>query len=216
MTGAPRRTVTNVNIDNGKQSGDFGYKDNIHDHTNFAPRAGFVWNVNDSNNFTIRGGTGLYYTSPVSNMTFSPQLYSQMVTASFPNDGKPGFILDPTRGVNTYDQALAVLPAQSPRIISTSYKNPYTWQSSIGFQKQINGVTGLDMDITHYNEAPRHADDRSGTCSRSGHRLQQEPEFPAAQSRVYADRLLTSDGSRDQIDASLGLNRRLLAACRAA
>ena len=32
---------------------------------------------------SIRGGTGLYYTTPVSNMTFSPQIYSQMVTAAF-------------------------------------------------------------------------------------------------------------------------------------
>ena len=35
-------------------------------------------------------------------------------------------------------------PPQSPRIISPDYKNPFTWQSSIGFQKQINSVTGFE------------------------------------------------------------------------
>jgi hypothetical protein len=206
---SPPNVVTNViNIDNGKQSGDFGYKDNIHDHTNFAPRAGFVYNVNDSNNFTIRGGTGLYYTSPVSNMTFSPQLYSQMVTASFPNDGKPGFILDPTRGISTYDQALAVLPAQSPRIISTSYKNPYTWQSSIGFQKQLNGVTGLDMDLTHYNEYhdTRTIDPNLFFDPVTGYN--RNPSLGRPNPSYTQIAYFTSDGKRDQTMLSMGLNRR--------
>ena len=62
---------------------DFGYKDNIRDNTNIAPRVGFTYNVGGKNDLVIRGGTGLYYTTPVSNMTFSPQIYSQMVTAAF-------------------------------------------------------------------------------------------------------------------------------------
>jgi hypothetical protein len=206
---APPNIVTNViNIDNGKQSGDFGYKDNIHDHTNFAPRAGFVYNVGDSNSFTIRGGTGLYYTSPVSNMTFSPQIYSQMVTASFPNDGKPGFILDPTRGVSTYDQALAVAPPQSPRIISTSYKNPYTWQSSIGFQKQINSVTGLDVDLTHYNEYhdTRTIDPNLFFDPSTGYN--RNPSLGRPNPAYTQIAYFTSDGSRDQTALSMALNRR--------
>ena len=27
-----------------------------------------------------------------------------------------------------------------------------TWQSSIGFQKQINQVTGFEIDLTHFNQ----------------------------------------------------------------
>ena len=44
------------------------------------------------------------------------------------------------------------LPAQSPRVIAPDYQSPYTWQSSIGFQKQINAVTGFEVDLTHWNE----------------------------------------------------------------
>ena len=64
------------------------------------------------------------------------------------------FITNPTCGA-TADQFFAGhgrRPAQSPRIISPDYKNPYTWQSSIGFQKQMNSVTGIEADLTHYNE----------------------------------------------------------------
>ena len=69
---------------------DYGFKDNIRDNRNVAPRAGFSYNVGGNNDFVVRGGTGLYFTTPVSNMTFSPQIYSQMVTASFlpPASGK--------------------------------------------------------------------------------------------------------------------------------
>src|SRR6185312_1239688 len=137
---------------------DAGYKDGIRDNKNIAPRVGFTYNVGGKNDLVIRGGTGLYFTTPVSNMTFSPQIYSQMVTAAFlpPASGNCAngslFMTNPSCGVTTFAQAKAVAPAQSPRIISPDYKNPYTWQSSIGFQKQINSVTGLDVDLTHYNE----------------------------------------------------------------
>jgi hypothetical protein len=206
---SPPDVVTNtIPIDNGKRSGDFGYKDNIYDHTNVAPRAGFVWNVADSNSFTIRGGTGLYYTTPVSNMTFSPQLYSQMITASFPNDGKPGFILDPTRGVNTYDQALALNPPQSPRIISTDYKNPYTWQSSIGFQKQINNVTGLDVDLTHYNEYhdTRTIDPNLFFDPVTGYN--RNPNLGRPNPAYTQIAYFVSEGHRDGTQLSMALNRR--------
>ncbi len=207
---SPPNVVTNViTIDNGKTSGDFGYKDTIHDHTNFAPRAGVVWNVGGANSLTIRGGSGLYYTSPVSNMTFSPQIYSQMITASFPNDGRPDFILDPTRGVNTYSQALAVAPPQSPRIISPNYRNPYTWQSSIGFQKQINNVTGLDVDLTHYNEYhdTRTIDPNLFYDPATGYN--RPPSLGRPNPAYTQIAYFTSDGHRDQTQMSMGLNRRL-------
>ena len=102
----------------------------------------------------IRGGTGLYFASPVSNVTFSPQFYSQLVAATFVNNGRADFITNPTNGV-TADKVFSgavPLPAQSVRTIAPDFKSPYTWQSSIGFQKQINAVTGFDVDLTHWNE----------------------------------------------------------------
>jgi hypothetical protein len=206
---SPPDIVTNViPIDNGKVSGDFGYKDTIFDHKDIAPRAGFVWNVGESNSFTIRGGSGLYYTTPVSNMTFSPQIYSQMITASFPNDGKANFILDPTRGITTYDQALAVAPAQSPRIISPNYKNPYTWQSSIGFQKQINGVTGVEADVTHYNEYhdTRTIDPNLFFDPVTGYN--KNPSLGRPNPAYTQIAYFVSEGHRDQTALSMGLNRR--------
>jgi len=198
---------------------DFGYKDNIRDNTNFAPRAGFTYNVGGKNDLVIRGGTGLYYTTPVSNMTFSPQIYSQMVTAAFlpPASGfcpdGSAFITNPACGVTTYQQAKTAAPPQSPRIISPDYKNPYTWQSSIGFQKQINAVTGFEADLTHFNQYhdTRTIDPNLFYNPATGYNINPAAVngVPNRPNPAYTQiAYFVSTGRRDQTQLSTALNRR--------
>ncbi len=89
-------------------------------------------------------------------MTFSPQRLQPDGHRGVPASERPARTSSATRprrsGVTTFRQGTAPLPPQSPRIISPDYQNPYTWQSSIGFQKQINPVTGFEADLTHFNE----------------------------------------------------------------
>src|SRR5262249_53157944 len=115
---------------------------------------GFTYNAGGRNNLVIRGGSGIYFASPVSNVTFSPQLYSQLVSAQFVNDGRPDFVTNPTNGLTTADifSGRIKLPSQTVRSIAPDFKSPYNWQSSIGFQKQIDAVTGFDVDLTHWTE----------------------------------------------------------------
>jgi hypothetical protein len=131
-----------------------GFKTGIQDWNNLAPRVGFVYNVGARNDLTFRGGTGLFYSTPVSNVTFSPQVYNhnQMIAASFIYDGKPGFVQDPLRGYAPEDflDGTAPLPPQSPRTIDPNYELPYTWQSSVGFQKQLGPVMSVESDLTHW------------------------------------------------------------------
>ncbi len=96
----------------------------------------------------------MYYSIPDSNTTFSIQSFNgeRILVNSFPNDGRPGFIADPTRGV-TQDDILAgrvPLPAQGPRVIAHDYQMPSTWQSIVGFQKQIGSQLGVEADLTHW------------------------------------------------------------------
>ena len=126
----------------------------LRDLGSIAPRGGFSWNVGGTGNFVIRGGSGLYYSIPDSNTTFSIQSFNgeRILVNSFPNDGLPGFIADPTRG-RTPDDFLsgrAPIPAQSPRVIAHDYQMPSTWQSTIGFQSQIGSQIGIEADITHW------------------------------------------------------------------
>jgi hypothetical protein len=195
----------------GAGTNDYGYKTGIHDWKDFAPRAGFTYNVGGRNDLVIRGGSGLYFASPVSNVTFSPGVYSNLITATFPNDGRANFITDPTNGVpaSAFLNGTAPLPAQSPRVILTDFKNPYTWQSSIGFQKQINAVTGIEADLTHYNE---YRDTRSIDANlfynpATGYNALVSAGRPnPAYGQVLA---FTSDGHKDQTQISTGITRRL-------
>jgi hypothetical protein len=206
--------TTTIAINNGVQSGDFGYKTGMHDHRDVAPRVGFAYEAAPS--FVIRGGSGLYYTLPYSNLTYSQQVFSETITGSF-TPAKSGlcpngslFITDPTCSVTGGQifSGTVPLPAQSPRIISPDYRNPYTWQSSIGFQKQLNDRTSVEADLTHYNE---YRDGRSydpnlfydPTTGYNVNPSAGRPNPAYTQIIYYA-----SDGHRDQTQISSGLTRR--------
>jgi Carboxypeptidase regulatory-like domain len=151
-TNPPDVIDTVIPINNGLESGDFGYKTGIRDLTSVAPRAGFAYTLGGRNDIVIRGGSGLYYNTPVSNVTYSHQFYNRAVAASFLPDGRPGFMEDPTRGITGDDflSGSVPLPRQAGRIISPDFKMPYTWQSAIGFQKQFGPVTSIESDLTHW------------------------------------------------------------------
>jgi hypothetical protein len=153
-TNPPDVTETTILINNGLEQGDFGFKTGIRDLNNVAPRAGFAWNVGGGNDLVIRGGTGLYYNTPVSNVTYSHQYFNQAIAATFTPTG-PGFMENPTGGVTAEDflSGAVAAPVQSPRIIASDYKMPYAWQSSIGFQKQLGAVMGFDADLTYVKES---------------------------------------------------------------
>ena len=192
-------------------TGDYGYKVGIRDWKDFAPRAGFSYNVGGRNDFVVRGGTGLYYASPVSNVTFSPGVYSNLITATFPNDSRTNFISNPTNGIppEAFLNGTAPLPAQSPRVIVDTFRNPYTWQSSIGFQKQINSVTGVEADLTHYNESndTRSIDANLFYNGATGYNALVASGRPnPAYGQVLA---FTADGRKDLTQISTGITRRL-------
>ena len=160
---APPHVTTQVTFDprGGAQysdialnAGDRLYRTDMRDTDNIAPRAGFTWNVTGNSDLVIRGGSGLYYSINDSNTTFSQQSFNgeRIVVNSFPNDGLPGFFNDPMRG-RTPDDFLSgafPLPPQGPRVIAHDYQMPKTWQSILGFQKQLGEAMAVDADLTHW------------------------------------------------------------------
>ena len=152
-TDPPGVTETVIMIDNGRESGDFGFKTGIRDLNNIAPRIGFAYNVGGGGDLVIRGGSGYYYNTPVSNVTYSHQYFNQAIAATLTPDG-PGFIENPTRGVSGDDYLSGAVPPppQAPRVIASDYVMPHSWQSSIGFQKQLGSAMGVDADLTYLDE----------------------------------------------------------------
>ena len=115
-----------------------------------SPRGGFNWNVGGRGNLVLRGGSGLYFSIPDSNTTFSQQSFNaeRILVNSFPYDRLPNFVQDPTRGrtPEDYINGIYPLPAQSPRVIAHDYRMPYTWQTTVGAQGQVAEVWGIEAD----------------------------------------------------------------------
>jgi hypothetical protein len=131
--------------------GDFGYRVGVHDSTDFGPQAGFAWNVGGSNNLVIHGGTGLYYTVYEKSNTKTQILNSNLFSAQFNNDGtNPNFVANPTGGVTTYAQAIQLkgIP-QSGTMSNGNLRMPMSWQSGIGFSKQLFARTGITADLVY-------------------------------------------------------------------
>jgi hypothetical protein len=189
------------------------YPGGLSDVNNIAPRGGFNWNLGGRGNVVIRGGSGLYFSIPDSNTTFSQQSFNgeRILVNSFPNDGQPGFIQDPTRGKTAQDFINGVypLPAQSPRVIAHDYQMPYTWQSIAGFQMQVQEVWGIEADITHwkgYNFA-RQRDPNLFFNPANGYNL--HPTTSGRPDPAYTQiQWLESNGRADWAALSTAVNRR--------
>jgi hypothetical protein len=152
----PGVAETDVLIDAGDGNGvqNFGYRNNIRDLNNVAPRGGFAWNVTGTNDLVIRGGAGLYFSTAAANQPIDQALWNgqRVIAATFVNDGRPGWVNDPTRGV-TAEQVLAgqvPLPPQNISVIAHDFQMPVTWQAMLGFQKQLTEVLGFDADLVYY------------------------------------------------------------------
>ncbi|MBI3261514.1 MAG: TonB-dependent receptor [Acidobacteria bacterium] len=126
------------------------FKPDIHDNNNVAPRVGFAWDVSGKQDLVIRGGSGRYYGDVISNVTFSQQSFgNRIIVNSFNNDRQPGWFLNPTRGF-TAEQVRSGAVPQAPRVIAHDFELPFTWQTAVGFQKQLTSSMGFEADLTHW------------------------------------------------------------------
>jgi hypothetical protein len=117
-----------------------------------APRFGFAYTVNDSKDLVIRGGAGKFYSRQDFGHTENFQRNgSRRLNDTFVNDGRPGFLLNPTRNYTAAQIAAGNVP-QVANVIDPNFQTPGAYQASIGFQKQINSVTGFEADLTTVRE----------------------------------------------------------------
>jgi Carboxypeptidase regulatory-like domain len=131
------------------------FKADVHDNDNVSPRVGFAWNVDGKEDFVVRAGSGIYYGTIVSNITFSEQSFgNRIVVNSFTNDGLPGWVQNPTRNV-TSGQIRSGATPQAPRVIAHDFQFPRTWQSSVGAQKRLGDRLAVDVDLIHWQEYHR-------------------------------------------------------------
>jgi hypothetical protein len=118
------------------------------DTTNFGPRAGFAYAVNDRT--VIRGGVGKYFGQVVNNLTSFSLSAQTTIVAQVTNDGRPDFATNPFNGpIPTFEQLQRANPTKSTAsaIATPHMKMPYSWSSSIGFQRQVGATMALTSDF---------------------------------------------------------------------
>ena len=118
------------------------------DMNNVAPRLGFAYSMNDRT--VVRGGFGLYFlglgnTIPTQNIQAANTAEVVVV-----NDGRPDFVVNPFNGpAPTRDQILALGRERSiiDPISSANPDEPYSYQTSIGVERQIADSMAVSVDL---------------------------------------------------------------------
>ena len=121
------------------------------DTNNWAPRFGFTYSVTPST--VIRGGVGKYFAEIPSIQTLRTVRAGHLAAVVIDNDGRPDFATNPYNGSapKTYDEALRIVRERNLQInlsglVANPATTPYSYQTSIGGQHQLNDVTAVQAD----------------------------------------------------------------------
>jgi hypothetical protein len=118
------------------------------EQTDFGPRTGFAYTLNDRT--VIRGGVGRYYGQVIDNLTSFTLSAATTFVAQVFNDGRPDFATNPFNGPLPGLQALrksGIDQSTGSAIASPYMTMPYSWSSSLGFQRQIGSTMALTSDF---------------------------------------------------------------------
>jgi hypothetical protein len=127
------------------------YNDNVL----FQPRIGFAWDLTGSRKTVIRGGAGLFYADIQANQTIDDTIFNGQTTISpaiQASSGNPINLLAPfgtTTGANFLSGAVPV-SAQTIQPLGPNVQTPYSFQTSIGVERQLTPTWTLSADFVHW------------------------------------------------------------------
>ena len=113
-----------------------------HDKNNFAPRLGFVWDLNGSGLTVVRASAGIYYDQIFLNIPLNAENAKQFVTTLITNPGYP----DPN-GPNPNRTGGPISPIPSTVQFDPDNRTPYTEQLTAGVQRQLGRTFSVSADI---------------------------------------------------------------------
>jgi hypothetical protein len=114
--------------------------------TNIAPRLGFAYTLPDQRT-VLRGGTGRYFIGAKDQWTHHIPANLQLAVVGVLNDGRPDFASNPFNGPPpTFEQAQALLHDTTGGVISDNVLMPYSYQTSLGVQRQLGETMSVQAD----------------------------------------------------------------------
>jgi hypothetical protein len=130
------------------------------DTNNIQPRLGFAYQVNERT--VVRGGVGRYYADLLTNLHMWTYGNETIASVEVNNDGRADFVTNPFNGPRPSPaQAFANFcdVNNRPGCLTRGLQElapppPYdkvqnSWQTSIGFQRQLGGFAALEMDYVY-------------------------------------------------------------------
>jgi len=132
------------------------------DTDNVVPRVGFAYSLNDRT--VIRGGAGKYYAWLINQVAHPIRFANVQRVLAALNDGRPDFAVNPWNGPLPRAQDLeqvfcnvnfrpgCIRRALGQTIAAPNAEYPYSYQASIGVQRQIGDTLGLSVDYAYTAE----------------------------------------------------------------
>ncbi len=127
------------------------------DKNDIAPRLGFAYTLNDRT--AVRGGFGKYFGEVTDQIAHGSPAWTRTFTVEVLNDGRPNFASNPFNGpLPSVDQVRATLCENNGgapgcvrrdinnNLASNDLQVPYSYQASIGFQRQLGNTMGFEAD----------------------------------------------------------------------
>ena len=121
------------------------------DMNNVAPRLGFAYSPNDRT--VVRGGFGVYFTGLGNTVPTQNMQAANAAEVLITNDGRPDFVVNPFNGpAPTLEQVRARTGSRSilDPISSVNPDEPYSYQTSVGVERQIGDTFAVSVDFLAY------------------------------------------------------------------
>jgi len=131
-----------------------------HDLNNFAPRTGFAWSLPDQKT-VVRGGWGLYYAGLTDQWRQHTIINQIAAVPEATNNGRANFLADPYNGQTPTFESITAPNSPYRReiaqgtITSPIVRTPYSYQTSLGVQRQLGTDTSLQADYVWIGERNR-------------------------------------------------------------
>jgi hypothetical protein len=128
------------------------------DTNNIGPRTGFAYRLTDRT--VLRGGAGVYFADVINNISSRMDSWNQLAAVDVPNDGRPDFAANPFNGplpTKAQVEARYCSTARVPgcllrsiaQIADPNAQVPFSYQTSIGVQRQFGNTLGLEVDYAY-------------------------------------------------------------------
>jgi len=125
------------------------------DNNNISPRVGFAYDLMGDRKTVIRGGAGLYFADIQANQVINQSIFNGQTSLQVAVERGPGQSIDlnnPFNGITGDEFLSGAVPVakQGIQILGRNAVTPYSFQASIGAERQVGKNWTVGGDFVHW------------------------------------------------------------------